>query len=164
MRCQRTPPGRSSRGNFASAASRRVYNESRRWRMTRRRSVLMLGLVLVGLLLVTTTEAWARATSGGSRGSRTYSAPSRPSPTSPTPSSPTTSTSPAAPQRPGIFGGFGGMLGGLLIGGLLGGLPVGYPRFGVGLPDVLLIRSGRTLLGAFLRRRPAPGEPAFPGA
>src|SRR3989442_8998164 len=140
MRCQRTPPGRSSRGNFASAASRRVYNESRRWRMTRRRFVPLVGLVLGGLDLVTTTEAWARATSGGSRGSRTYSAPSRPSPTSPTPSSPTTSTSPAAPQRPGIFGGFGGMLGGLLIGGGPRGPLFGIPRFGGGLPDRLLCR------------------------
>ncbi|HEV8643166.1 MAG TPA: Tim44 domain-containing protein [Methylomirabilota bacterium] len=130
--------------------------------MTRRRFVPLLGLVLMGLLFVTTTEAWARATGGGSRGSRTYSAPSRPSPTSPaTPSRPTTSTSPAAPQRPGIFGGFGGVLGGLLIGGLLGGLLFGHPGFGVGLLDVLLIGGGLMLLIAFLRRRQTAGEPAY---
>jgi len=133
--------------------------------MSRRRFVSVLSVVVIALFLTATTDAWARARSGGSRGSRTYSAPARPAPTSPdVPASPSRAQTPSpSPQRPGLFGGlggFGGILGGLLLGGLLGGLLFGAHGFGIGLLDILLVGGGLFLLVTLLRRRQAR-EPAY---
>ncbi len=133
--------------------------------MSRHRCAAVLSLVVVGLLLTATTDAWARARSGGSRGSRTYSAPARPAPASPDlPASPSRAqASSPSPQRPGLFGGlggFGGILGGLLLGGLLGGLLFGAHGFGIGLLDILLVGGGLFLLVTMLKRRQAR-EPAY---
>lgn len=133
--------------------------------MGRRRFVSVLSLVVVALFLTATTDAWARAKSGGSRGSRTYSAPARSAPGSPDiPASPSRAQTPSpSPQRPGLFGGlggFGGILGGLLLGGLLGGLLFGAHGFGIGLLDILLVGGGLFLLVTMLKRRQAR-EPAY---
>lgn len=133
--------------------------------MGRHRVVSGLSLVVVALFLTATTDAWARAKSGGSRGSRTYSAPTRPAPGSPdVPASPSRAQTPSpSPQRPGLFGGlggFGGILGGLLLGGLLGGLLFGAHGFGIGLLDILLVGGGLFLLVTMLKRRQAR-EPAY---
>lgn len=153
---------------------------------TRRLLTITSLIALFGLVLVT-TDAWARASGGGSRGSRSFSAPSRPSPVSPsTPASPSRSmtqpapaSSPMMPQRPGMFGGLMGGIAGFALGGLLGGLLFGGLGHGlgglggIGLFDILLIGGGIVLLLMFLRRRrqetPAPayagaGTPAYAGA
>jgi predicted lipid-binding transport protein (Tim44 family) len=134
-------------------------------------------MVLVGLVFVS-ADAWARASSGGSRGSRSFSSPARPSPSTPTtPSSPSRSLSqpapapsPMAPQRSffgGLMGGIagfalGGLLGSLLFGGL-GGLGRGFG--GIGMMDLLLIGGGIALLIMFLRRRRAETpQPAYASA
>ncbi len=128
-------------------------------------------LALLGLAL-TTADAWARASGGGSRGSRSFSSPATPS----TPSSPSRSMtqpapapSPVAPQRPSFFG--GGLMGGIAgfaLGGLLGGLlfgGLGHGLGGIGLMDILLIGGGIVLLMMFLRRRREPTTaPAYAGA
>lgn len=131
-----------------------------------RRCLPALSLLVIMLVLAASTDAWARARSGGSRGSRTYSAPARPAPASPdAPAAPSpTRTQTPSPQRPGLFGGFGGfggMLGGLLLGGLLGGLLFGAHGFGIGLLDILLVGGGLFLLMMFLRRRQAAHAPAY---
>lgn len=118
-----------------------------------------LGLALMTVLLVETQDAWARATSGGSRGSRTFSSPSRPA-TPATPSTPTRAPEPAPPPAPRPWG-LGGMLGGLLLGGLIGGLLFGQAGFGVGLLDLLLVGAGVALLVSWLRRRQVSHEPAY---
>jgi len=129
--------------------------------MTMRRWLAVFSLVVMGMLTVEVTDAWARARGGGSRGSRSYSAPVRPAPTSPAaPASPGRVDPQPATPRPGPFGGFGGLLGGLVLGGLLGGLLFGHHGFGIGLLDVLLIGAGLMLLVSFLRRRPAE-RPAY---
>ncbi|MGH7313762.1 MAG: Tim44 domain-containing protein [Candidatus Rokuibacteriota bacterium] len=133
--------------------------------MSRRRVIAGLSVVVLALFLTATTDAWARARSGGTRGSRTYSAPARPAPASPDmPASPSRAQTPSpSPQRPGLFGGlggFGGILGGLLLGGLLGGLLFGAHGFGIGLLDILLVGGGLFLLVSLLRRRQAR-EPAY---
>lgn len=129
-----------------------------------RRCLPALSLMVIMLVFAASTDAWARARSGGSRGSRTYSAPARPAPASPDmPASPSPTPTPA-PQRPGLFGGFGGfggILGGLLIGGLLGGLLFGAHGFGIGLLDILLIGGGLFLLLTMLRRRQAAQAPSY---
>jgi predicted lipid-binding transport protein (Tim44 family) len=129
-----------------------------------RRCLPVLSLIVIMLVFAASTDAWARARSGGSRGSRTYSAPARPAPTSPDmPASPSRTQTPS-PQRPGLFGGFGGfggILGGLLIGGLLGGLLFGAHGFGIGLLDILLIGGGLFLLLTMLRRRQAAQAPSY---
>jgi len=132
---------------------------------------VMLGFVL------TTAEAWARASGGGSRGSRSFSSPARPSPATPTtPSSPSRSMtqpapSPMAPQRPSFFGGMMGGIAGFALGGLLGGLlfgglghGLGGLGGGIGLFDILLIGGGIVLLIMFLRRRrEQTATPAYAG-
>jgi predicted lipid-binding transport protein (Tim44 family) len=132
-----------------------------------RRCLPALSLIVIMLVFAASTDAWARARSGGSRGSRTYSAPARPAPASPdmpaSPASPSRTQTPS-PQRPGLFGGlggFGGILGGLLIGGLLGGLLFGAHGFGIGLLDILLIGGGLFLLLTMLRRRQAAQAPSY---
>jgi predicted lipid-binding transport protein (Tim44 family) len=132
----------------------------------RRRCLPALSLLVIMLVLAASTDAWARARSGGSRGSRTYSAPARPAPASPdAPAAPSPArTQTPSPQRPGLFGGFGGfggMLGGLLLGGLLGGLLFGAHGFGIGLLDILLVGGGLFLLVTLLRRRQAAQAPAY---
>lgn len=119
-----------------------------------------LGLALMTVLLVETQDAWARATSGGSRGSRTYSSPSRPALPA-TPSTPTRAPESAPPPAAPRPWGLGGMLGGLLLGGLIGGLLFGQAGFGVGLLDLLLLGAGVALLVSFLRRRQPGREPAY---
>ena len=124
--------------------------------------VACLGLVLVS------ADAWARASSGGSRGSRSFSAPSS-SPLSPsTPSSPSRSLSqpaapaPVAPQR-SVFGGLMGGIAGFALGGLLGSLlfgGFGHGFGGIGMMDILLIGGGILLLVMFLRRRRADSAAA----
>ena len=132
----------------------------------RQRAFVVVGVVtLLAFATLSAGEAWARASSGGSRGSRSFSAPSRPAPATPTtPASPSRSvTSPTSPAaRP--FGGFGSMLGGLLLGGLIGGLLFGHAGFGIGLMDVLLIAGGVMLLVSFLRRRQASPQLAMAGS
>jgi predicted lipid-binding transport protein (Tim44 family) len=141
---------------------------------TRRFLVLTSMLALFGFIL-TTADAWARASGGGSRGSRSYSAPARPSPATPTtPSSPsrsvtqpTSPASPMAPQRPSFFGGLMGGIAGFALGGLLGGLlfgGLGRGLGGIGLMDLLLIGGGIVLLMMFLRRRrETTAAPAYAG-
>jgi predicted lipid-binding transport protein (Tim44 family) len=125
----------------------------------------------LGLALVT-TEAWGRASGGGSRGSRSFSSPARPSssPASPsTPSSPSRSLTqpapapaPMAPQR-SFFGGLMGGIAGFALGGLLGSLlfgGFGHGFGGIGLMDMLLIGGGIAVLMMFLRSRRQPAESA----
>src|SRR3989442_11984871 len=131
----------------------------------RQRAFVVVGVVtLLAFATLSAGEAWARASSGGSRGSRSFSAPSRPAPATPTtPASPSRSvTSPTSPAaRP--FGGFGSMLGGLLLGGLIGGLLFGHAGFGIGLMGVLLIAGGVMVLVSFLRRRQASPQLGMAG-
>jgi predicted lipid-binding transport protein (Tim44 family) len=143
---------------------------------TRKLLVITSLFVMFGFVL-TTAEAWARASGGGSRGSRSFSSPARPSPATPTtPSSPSRSMTqpapaPMAPQRPGFFGGMMGGIAGFALGGLLGGLlfgglghGLGGLGGGIGLFDILLIGGGIVLLIMFLRRRrEQAATPAYAG-
>ncbi len=139
---------------------------------TRKFLVLTSVFALLGFAL-TTADAWARASGGGSRGSRSFSSPARPSPVSPTtPTSPSRSMTqpapaPMAPQRPSFFGGLMGGIAGFALGGLLGGLlfgGLGHGFGGIGLFDILLIGGGIVLLMMFLRRRREPSAaPAYAG-
>ena len=146
---------------------------------TRKLLVITSLFVMLGFVL-TTAEAWARASGGGSRGSRSFSSPARPSPATPsTPSSPSRSitqpapaASPMAPQRPGMFGGLMGGIAGFALGGLLGGMlfgglghGLGGLGGGIGMFDILLIGGGIVLLFMFLRRRrQQTATPAYAGA
>jgi len=141
---------------------------------TRKFLALTSVFALLGFAL-TTADAWARASGGGSRGSRSFSSPARPSPATPTtPSSPSRSMtqpapapSPMAPQRPSFFGGLMGGIAGFALGGLLGSLlfgGLGRGFGGLGLMDLLLIGGGIVLLMMFLRRRrESTAAPAYAG-
>ena len=142
--------------------------------MTVRKFLVLTSLLTLLGFALTTADAWARASGGGSRGSRSFSSPARPSPATPTtPSSPSRSVtqpapaSPMAPQRPSFFGGLMGGIAGFALGGLLGSLlfgGLGHGLGGIGLMDLLLIGGGIVLLMMFLRRRRDPtATPAYAG-
>jgi predicted lipid-binding transport protein (Tim44 family) len=141
--------------------------------MTTRKFLVLTSLFALLGFALTTADAWARASGGGSRGSRSFSSPARPSPVSPTtPTSPSRSVTqpapaPMAPQRPSFFGGLMGGIAGFALGGLLGGLlfgGLGHGFGGIGLFDILLIGGGIVLLMMFLRRRrEQSAAPAYAG-
>jgi len=142
--------------------------------MTTRKFLVLTSLFALLGFALTTADAWARASGGGSRGSRSFSSPARPSPATPTtPSSPSRSVtqpapaSPMAPQRPSFFGGLMGGIAGFALGGLLGSMlfgGLGHGFGGIGLMDLLLIGGGIVLLMMFLRRRREPtAAPAYAG-
>jgi predicted lipid-binding transport protein (Tim44 family) len=138
--------------------------------MSRRSLCGVVLVVLSSMVVMSVSDAWARAQRGGSRGSRSYSAPARPSsPAQPSmPASPSRSLDQPAPagpgSRPGLFGGLMGGIAGFALGGLLGGLLFGGLGHGfgaIGLMDILLIGGGILLLMAFLRRRREASQPAY---
>jgi predicted lipid-binding transport protein (Tim44 family) len=136
-----------------------------------RRGILVVGAwTLAAVLALQCGEAFARASSGGSRGSRTSSTPARPAPTSPTnPSSPSRSlTSPTtptpAPQASrGWFGGIMSGLAGFALGGLLGSMLFGHGFGGIGLLEVLVIGGGLLLLFRYLSAR-RDAQPSYAAA
>src|SRR5262245_11497837 len=102
-----------------------------------RSTLVGLSLVLVATCVLETSDAWARASSGGSRGSRSYSSPSR-SPSPVTPTSPSRSMAQPtpmtpAPARPSFFGGLMGAVAGFALGGLIGSMLFGGLGHGIGL-------------------------------
>lgn len=132
--------------------------------MRSRALLTLLGLTLWSLLLVDGGDAWARATSGGSRGSRSYSAPARPAPSPVAPANPTSPLGQPQPSRPGVLGGLMSGLAGFALGGLLASLLFGGPGGGIGLLEIVLIVGGALLLLRVLRTRQSPRAPAYAGA
>lgn len=147
--------------------------------MTRRSNTLRWALAPALVLLILAlhgSDAFARAGSGGSRGSRSYSTPARPPASPASPANPSRQyNSPAQqPMQPqasrGWFGPVMGGLAGFALGGLLGSMlfggGFGGGFGGFGLMDMLLIGGALFLLYRFMKSRRAQQtpQPAYAGA